>query len=933
MTLIQKIRLQGFKSFPKLTEIVFPPGFSCILGPNGSGKTNITDSICFVLGKSSSSELRAEKAANLIYNGGKRGSPYKDASVDIFFDNSNNEFPIKDNPIKISRIVKQNGQSTYKLIDKTVTRQQIIDLLAHSKIDPEGHNIILQGDIIRFMEMKPVERREIIEEIAGISIYEDKKAKSLNELEKVDVKLKEAEIILTEREVNLRELKKERDQALRYKEMEEKIRDSKATFIHLQIKEKETKKDEIEAKINENRKKLNIIEENINNFKNEINNFKNEIREITSEIEEKGEKEQFELRKKIEILKTDIVRLRERSNTCRNEIEKIGLRKKQLKTETSDINEKIKTLKEEKIELENKIKSILSEEGKLSENINKLKEKNEELAKLRAKNLSLKEITGDFAIKKILSLKDPQVYGTISQLGKVDSKYALALEVVAGSRIKSIVVEDDKVAEKCIKILKENRLGVATFLPLNKIKPRYIESVNGGELAINLIKFDSKFKDAFSYIFGSTLIVKNIEEARKIGIGKVRMVTLDGDLIEQAGAMIGGYRKALIGFKEDDMFKLEREIKELSEEIYKFENKKLNNERIVIELRGEIRNIGIQISNMLMPEGTKVEKIFGQHEKEEEEFKKELDSLTKKIREYEKGLKDSEELEKKFYSKAKDFINKRSKLEDNIKNKEEKITREEEKYKTCEDIINNLSINKAKVIAEFEALNKEFDPFKDGKIRRNVSFEELKVQIQECERTLKSLGSVNLRALDVYDSIEKDYQELLRKSDKLKIEKEDVLKMIAEIESKKKDIFMRTFDIINKNFKIIFSSLSTKGEAHLDLEDVENPFNAGMDVKVKITGNKFLDIRSLSGGEKTLTALALIFAIQEYEPASFYLLDEVDAALDKTNSELLSKLLKKYSKNAQYIVISHNDATITEADQIYGVSMQDGVSKIISLKV
>ena len=140
-----------------------------------------------------------EKAANLIYNGGKRGSPYKDASVDIFFDNSNNEFPIKDNPIKISRIVKQNGQSTYKLIDKTVTRQQIIDLLAHSKIDPEGHNIILQGDIIRFMEMKPVDRRMIIEEIAGISIYEDKKTKCLQELAKVDSKLNDANIILKER--------------------------------------------------------------------------------------------------------------------------------------------------------------------------------------------------------------------------------------------------------------------------------------------------------------------------------------------------------------------------------------------------------------------------------------------------------------------------------------------------------------------------------------------------------------------------------------------------------------------------------------------------------------------------------------------------------------------------------------------------------------
>ena len=157
--------------------------------------------------------------------------------------------------------------------------------------------------------------------------------------------------------------------------------------------------------------------------------------------------------------------------------------------------------------------------------------------------------------------------------------------------------------------------------------------------------------------------------------------------------------------------------------------------------------------------------------------------------------------------------------------------------------------------------------------------------------------------------------------------------MMQEIESKKKDIFMVTFNEIDSNFSSIFSSLTTKGEAHLELEDKENPFNAGVDFRVRVIGNKFLDIKSLSGGEKTLTALAFIFAIQDYDPASFYLLDEVDAALDKQNSEKLSQLFSKYASKAQYIVISHNDSVISEADQIYGVSMQNGISNIVSLKV
>ena len=172
------------------------------------------------------------------------------------------------------------------------------------------------------------------------------------------------------------------------------------------------------------------------------------------------------------------------------------------------------------------------------------------------------------------------------------------------------------------------------------------------------------------------------------------------------------------------------------------------------------------------------------------------------------------------------------------------------------------------------------------------------------------------------------------KGDVLGKEKQDVLKMMQEIEGKKKELFMKVFDVVNETFKKFFSMLTTKGEANLIIENEENPFEAGVRINVKITGSKFLDIRSLSGGEKTLTALAFIFAIQEHEPASFYFLDEVDAALDKHNSEKFAKLLRKYAEKAQYVIMSHNDAVISEADALYGVSMNEhGVSQIVSLKI
>ncbi|MFT4326159.1 MAG: AAA family ATPase, partial [Candidatus Woesearchaeota archaeon] len=218
MTRVLKLETKGFKSFANKTEIVYGEGFNVILGPNGSGKSNVLDALCFVLGKSGAKGLRAEKSANLIYNGGKSKTPAKQGEVSIYLDNSDNDFPLDTKIIKISRIIKQNGTSTYLINGEKHTREQILELLGNADIDPNGYNIILQGDIVRLVEMSPVERRGVIEEIAGIAVYEDKKRKAMNELDKIEHNLNEAEIILKEREGYLKEMKKERDQALQFKE-------------------------------------------------------------------------------------------------------------------------------------------------------------------------------------------------------------------------------------------------------------------------------------------------------------------------------------------------------------------------------------------------------------------------------------------------------------------------------------------------------------------------------------------------------------------------------------------------------------------------------------------------------------------------------------------------------------------------------------------
>jgi len=1146
MTIIKGITFKGFKSFAKKTDIPFGNKFNMVLGPNGAGKSNIMDGLCFVLGKSSAKGLRAEKSANLIYNGGKQKNPSKEAEVSIIFDNSKKEFPINEKEIKISRIVKPSGNSIYKINNETRTRQQIVDVLSAAKVNPDGHNVILQGDIVRFMEMKPVERREILEEICGISVYEEKKQKSLNDLEKVEKRVGDARIILTEREAYLRELKKDRDQALKYKDLENNIKRNKATIFNLQIKEKEDKKSDTETRIRKQNEEVSKVKNSISSLNEEIESQKSTLKKINDEIELKGEKEQIKLNKEIEDIKETTIRNESRIEVCKNELRKIGERNSQLKKDMVTLDDEIKNANSEKLNFEKRKKRLDFELKEKAENLNKLREKagiskegskiedfdnkidqtqqkifllqeekqsisndksrinfeiealdekinsllglkkedeeklkqlknlkqefketltsltklttedsilnsqlsnarqklvrtNEELARLNIRKVSAKEQTfGNLAVKKVLELKKG-IYGTIADLGKVDSKYSLALEVAAGSRINSIVVEDENIASKCIKFLKEKKLGVVTFLPLNKIKapnPSKTDKKGSHGLAVDLISFDQKFRNIFNYVFRNTLIVDNISTAKNIGIGTQRMVTLEGDIIEQSGAMIGGFRRKKHGsFNEEGLNKsiesLRKESSRLKEITFTLEDKKLNSDENLAKLRErkaileiriknyeektgaidiselrekrkklqeslrqfekelsnknkeidsfskslillkkqkeilkekfqnkklmnglnilenetsslkdkfsrtnlEIRNFDIQVNTIHLPEKNKIINILKNNKKENENFSEELNNLITHVKSDKQFLREKEALEKKFYKDFKSLFARRNSINENLNKKENVILRNEDKVKFLEDKLNSYSIEKAKLIAELEALNQEFEEFTGIQLRRGISLTELSYETKKFESSIRNMGNINLRALEIYEKVNSEYQKILEKTDNLKMEKEDILSLIREIDTKKHKIFMKTFKVIYENFKSIFASLSTKGEAHLELEDKDNVFNGGVNIKVRLVGNKFLDTKSLSGGEKTLAALAFIFAIQEYSPSSFYLLDEVDAALDKTNSVLLSRLIQKYAQTSQYIVISHNDHIISEADKIYGVSMQDGITKLISLKI
>jgi len=364
-----------------------------------------------------------------------------------------------------------------------------------------------------------------------------------------------------------------------------------------------------------------------------------------------------------------------------------------------------------------------------------------------------------------------------------------------------------------------------------------------------------------------------------------------------------------------------------------FEESKHRYREDIVKLDSELKNINMQIEQMIAPEREKIREIMKQHDKEESQFSEEIKKLSSIISQKEKELVLKENESREFYSKYRELFNKREKLTTEINKSENEIENIREKSRSRERDLNLNSLKNAEIKARLAGLQEEMSKYPHVKILEDKNIEELQKETAEFEFLLTKMSAVNMKALEIYEQVETEYNKLIEKKESLIEEKTDVMTLMNEIETTKKEHFMKTFNQANENFERIFNSLFKKGKAYLQLDNPDNPFEDGLSIKVKLLGNRFLDIKSLSGGEKTLTALSFIFAIQEYQPASFYILDEIDAALDKHNSETLAKLIRVYADQAQYIVISHNDSIISEADVLYGISMNDGVSKVTSLKI
>ena len=952
MSYVKKLVMHGFKSFPRKTELPFTPGINVILGPNGSGKSNITDALCFVLGRLSIKSMRAAKASNLLFMGTKVASPSKEASVEIVFDNTNNIFGTNEEEISIKRIVRKNGQSIYKINNETKTRQEVLSILAQAGIDPNGFNIVLQGEIQNFVRMQSEERRRVIEEVAGISIYESRKEKSIKELEKTEEKLKEVSAILKERNSYLSNLEKEREAALKHKKLEEDVRKFKKSIFFSDLTKKKNESEEINKEIENKGKESEKIKKVIISFETEIETLEEKISEINSKIQKQTGLEQEKLNREISNLRAELAGLYVKKENHEKKLKEIDRKKLSLQSSMEENEVSIKNLQKESPTIEKNQKELLVKKRELEvlEGLIKKRYINKsELKSIKERLDDKKELLNNsnnesnFLIEQIESLSS-ELFDKKTDEKKVEE---LRLNLKEKNELLNQFEKREREIEKIISVnnskIEEHKkiiekVGKLDICPLckSKITEDHIKSIRE-EANPKIENFEKEIRGAeleIKEILSKRNSLKREVESISFEINKRQSDISKLNLIHEKNIQVKNLTEK-INYGKNEITELIKNKKKLEDNF----DENSNVEEKYETLKIEVEEISLRNKENLSSEISFKQREFErtiislkQLSREKDELLEELEGIEKSLSEKEKNLEIKRKEEEELTKKAKKYIEERDSFQQKIRDTELDLSEKRNSIYNLEQINNNLKVERAKKDAEVENLETEILEFPEAEIIR-MSRDALIEKLKKSEETLIRIGTVNMRALEVYDEIKKEYDLIQEKVETITKEKEGVLRIIHEIDIKKKKAFLGTLTELNEIFTRNFAQISTKGQVFLELQNKKEPFEGGVDVIVKTGHGKYFDIKSLSGGEQTMVALSLIFAIQELKPYAFYILDEIDAALDKRNSERLSGLLKKYMQRGQYIVITHNDEIITGATNLFGVSMHEGISKIISLKV
>lgn len=974
---LKKIVAQGFKSFADKTTIELNNGIIGIVGPNGSGKSNVVDAVRWVLGEQSVKSLRGDgNMTDVIFSGSKSRNSSNVASVTLIFDNSDSYLSLPYTEVSIKRRVYKDGTNEYYLNNEKCRLKDVVNILLDSGIAKESFNIISQGKIEEIIASKPNERRVVFEEAAGVLKYKRRKEESLRKLEKTHSNMQRVNDIISELEIQVEPLKEQKEKAIEYGMLKDELSNIEIALVAndiTNINYKYQDKKEIVEKLNnelielsnKNRGNDVTIEQNrveITKLENKIKEKQNELLNVTAEVEKiNGQKQIILERKKYQVddikLHNNILELKENLLKIDTEINSVNNEIKLFNEELSQCNSKL-------IEEENILKQIKEQKNNIQILLtNKLKENNYNQNKIETLKQNIENNgTLPYSVRNILS--NPKLKGIHNVIGNLidtNDKYKKAISVSLGSASSTIVADNENSIKEAINYLKNNNIGRATFFPLNIIKSRTIDSETklliDGEKVIStadkLIKYDLKYKNIIENQFGNVIVCNNLDSANELSKKinhKYKIVTLDGELLHVGGAITGGNdsrQNNIISIKYEyeqaikNEEKLENEIKDFEVEINNIDEKiKISEEKIYL-----INKEKINIESKISDKKNKNSDLLLRKDSVNLEIKGTNNLLNNSLD------KEEEEILNSYYN----TLNKKSDIENELNilnNKKEDLNDQVQQYEHLLKRENSIYNQKSNELKEAEIEVNRMDVKLDNLLNLlnetyNMTYEKAtslykleldsesaRSKVGTLKKKLKDLGEVNLAAPSEYEKVSTRYEFLISQREDLVKAENTLLEIIKEMDSVMKNEFINTFNIINKNFTETFKELFKGGTAELKLTDEFDLLETGIEIVASPPGKKLTSISLLSGGEKTFTAISLLFAILKSRPVPFCILDEVEAALDEVNVDSFGQYINGLKNKTQFILITHKKKTMEYVDLLYGITMQEsGVSKLVSVKL
>lgn len=973
---LKTLKAHGFKSFADKTNLEFEQGINGIVGPNGSGKSNVVDAIRWVLGEQSVKSLRGDGTmTDVIFSGSKSRNPMNVASVSLVFDNSDHYLPLEYDEVEIKRRVYKDGSNEYYLNGERIRLKDLTNLLLDSGIAKESFNIISQGKIESIISSKPSDRRIIFEEASGVLKYKRRKEEAIRKLDKTHDNKSRINDIITELETRLTPLKEAKDKAIKYKTIHNELENMEIALITEDITninfEYQNSKDKIDNLNKEvltlmtsgtkNEAKIEKYKNNITALDEQIKFMQEKILELTTLSERLNSKKiLIEERKKNQSeenkLHQKILELKEKELSTKNNIEKINGEINNIKSDLENLTKRIdreeyhqSEIKDNKNKLETRLTNILREKNNLEFKIETLQNTIENGGAL------------PLPVKSVLN--NPKLRGIHNALGNLietDENHALAITTALGYSTNHIIVDSEKDAKEAINYLKT--IGRATFFPLNIIKPKYIDSetlnkvkhINGYiDIASNLVKYDNKYSNIILNQLGNIIVAQDIDSATHISRlinNRYRIVTLDGEIIHVGGSMTGGKQNKVRNLISDK-YELEHNIKQkgiLLSKIQDIENNinevdynlkatedkiyLLNKDKILSEEQINNKNNQLSSLHQILEQTTfdinsTHKQINGSLSEEEEEI----------LNKYYAALKTKTEAEQELAS----LIKEKQSLNETLEDFEASLKKENSLYNSKTAELKDLEIKASRLEVKLDNLlnnltenySMTYEKAKEN-YKLDIDFNIAKSEVNKLKKELKNLGTVNLTAPEEFEEVNERYNFLNKQIDDLTQAENTLLQIIEEMDKVMISEFKDTFNKISINFQETFRELFKGGHAELKLTEPNNILETGVDIVASPPGKKLSSISLLSGGEKTLTAISLLFAIIKSKPSPFCVLDEVEAALDEANVDTFGKYVQSLKKKSEFIIITHKKKTMEYADILYGITMQEsGVSKLVSVKL